>query len=112
MGTPAMTTRGFQPADFARVAEIVDRAVVITQKIDRKAKADAEAKGKKNPGSLKTFLEFVGPGAGEGQGEGLAAAEGTGAVEMGEVWGLRREVEEWVGTFGEPWLKREKEGSS
>jgi len=26
MGSPAMTTRGFQPADFSRVAEIVDRA--------------------------------------------------------------------------------------
>ncbi|KAG9882457.1 serine hydroxymethyltransferas-like protein, partial [Aureobasidium melanogenum] len=31
MGTPAMTTRGFQPEDFKRVADVVHRAVELTR---------------------------------------------------------------------------------
>lgn len=88
MGSPAMTTRGFRPEDFTRVAEIVDRSVTITQKLDKTAKEDSEAKGRKNPASVNAFLEFL--GAGE---------------EIGEIVELRREVEEWVGTFSLPWEK-------
>lgn len=88
MGSPAMTTRGFQPSDFARVAEIVDRAVSITLKLDKQARNDAETKGKKAPTSVKSFLEFVKDGR-----------------DIPEILSMRREVEEWVGTFAEPWIK-------
>jgi len=88
MGSPAMTTRGFQPADFTRVAEVVDRAVSIALKVDKKARTDAESKGKKNPGAVKTFVEYLKEGEDEP-----------------EILVLRREVEDWVGTFAEPWVK-------
>lgn len=88
MGSPAMTTRGLLPEDFTRVAEIVDRAVTIAQHLDKKAKDESEAKGRKNPGSVKAFLEFLGDGN-----------------EVREIVELRREVEEWVGTFSLPWIK-------
>ncbi|KAF2724289.1 SHMT-domain-containing protein [Polychaeton citri CBS 116435] len=86
MGTPAMTTRGFQPQDFKRVADVVHRAVNITKKLDGKAIEAAEKKGRKNPKSVNAFREFVG--------------EGEDFVEIVE---LRREVEDWVGTFPQPW---------
>ncbi|KAH8596463.1 serine hydroxymethyltransferase-like protein [Bisporella sp. PMI_857] len=86
MGTPAMTTRGFQEEDFVRVADVVNRAVTITQRLDKTAKEAAEAKGRKNPGSLKAFLEYLGEGENET-----------------EIVQLRSEVEEWVGTFALPW---------
>ena len=82
MGTPAMTTRAFQPADFKRVADIVHRAVNITKTLDTKAKDAAEQSGRKNPGSFNAFKEHV--------------KEGDEIVEIVE---LRREVEDWVGTF-------------
>jgi glycine hydroxymethyltransferase len=88
MGSPAMTTRGFQPNDFTRVAEIVDRAVSISLKVDKQAVSAAESKGRKNPGSVNAFLEYVGDG-----------------TRVTEIVGLRREVEDWVGTFSEPWIK-------
>ena len=88
MGSPAMTTRGLLPDDFRRVAEIVDRAVILTQHLDTKAKDDSEAKGRKNPGSVKSFVDFLGDGN-----------------EVREIVELRREVEEWIGTFSLPWLK-------
>lgn len=88
MGTPAMTTRGFQTADFKRVADIVHRAVNITKMLDGKAKEAAEKRGRKNPGSVAAFREYV--------------KEGEEAVEIVE---LRREVEDWVGTFALPWDK-------
>jgi glycine hydroxymethyltransferase len=91
MGTPAMTSRGFQPADFTRVADIVDRAVILTQKLDKAAKADAEAKQRKNPTSVKAFLEYVGDGE-----------------QLSEVVQLRDEVSEWVGTFSLPWREDEE----
>ena len=88
MGTPAMTSRGFQPDDFTRVADIVDRAVTISQKLDKAAREDASAKGRKSPGSVKAFTDYLGEG-----------------VEVVEIIELRREVEEWVGTFSLPWIK-------
>jgi glycine hydroxymethyltransferase len=86
MGTPAMTTRGFQPEDFVRVADVVNRAVTITQRLDKTAREAAESKGRKNPGSVKAFLEYLGEGENER-----------------EIVQLRAEVEEWVGTFSLPW---------
>jgi glycine hydroxymethyltransferase len=88
MGTPAMTTRGFQPADFTRVADVVDHAVGIAVRLDRSARAHAEAQGRKNPGSVRAFLDFLGDG-----------------TEQRDILLLRREVEDWVGTFAEPWQK-------
>ena len=88
MGSPAMSTRGFSPEDFKRIAEVVDRGVQITIKLDKAAREDAEAKKTKNPGSVKAFLEFLGEGE-----------------EVREIVELRREVEEWVGTFSLPGVK-------
>lgn len=87
MGSPAMTTRGLLPDDFKRIAEIVDRAVTMTLALDRKAKEEMAARGRKNPGSVGAFLEYVGDGN-----------------EIREVLEVRREVEDWVGTFSLPWL--------
>ncbi|KAL4819016.1 serine hydroxymethyltransferase-domain-containing protein [Aspergillus spinulosporus] len=81
LGTPAMTTRGFQPEDFRRVADIVDRAVTITQKLDKSAKESAASKGVKNPNTVKAFLEYVGNGE-----------------EISEIVQLRQEVEDWAET--------------
>ncbi|KAL9125467.1 MAG: hypothetical protein Q9217_005332 [Psora testacea] len=86
MGSPAMTTRGLLPNDFTRVAEVVDRAVTITQHLDKKAWEEAESEGRKNPRSVKSFLEFVGDGN-----------------DVKDVVELRREVEDWIGTFSLPW---------
>lgn len=86
MGSPAMTTRGFTPEDFRRVADIVDRAVTITQKLDKQAKEAAEKSGRKNPGSVVAFREFLGEGE-----------------EITDIVQLRQEVENWVGTFSLPW---------
>lgn len=86
MGSPAMTTRGFQEEDFTRVADVVNRAVTIAQRLDKSAREAAEAKGRKNPGSVKAFLEWLGEGDSET-----------------EIVQLRSEVEEWVGTFSLPW---------
>lgn len=86
MGSPAMTTRGLMPDDFTRVAEIIDRAVTLTQHLDKQAKEDAESKGRKNPASVKAFTEHLGDGN-----------------EFNDIVELRREVEGWIGTFSLPW---------
>ncbi|KAF4977743.1 hypothetical protein FZEAL_5791 [Fusarium zealandicum] len=86
MGTPAMTTRGFSEDDFVRVADVVDRAVTIASRIDKKARKAAEENGEKNPGKLKIFLEHIGNGETEP-----------------EIVQLRSEVEDWVGTYPLPW---------
>lgn len=88
IGTPAMTTRGFQPKDFERVAEIVDRAVAITITVDKDAKKAAEAKGAKNPKTVKAFLEYLGNGS-----------------QVKEIEALRKEVADWVGEFPQPWIR-------
>ncbi|KAF2402591.1 glycine hydroxymethyltransferase [Trichodelitschia bisporula] len=87
MGTPAMTTRGFQPEDFKRVADIVHRAVDITGRVDKAVK-DGGAKGGKNPALLASFREYLGEGH-----------------ENADIVQLRQEVEDWVGTFSLPWDK-------
>nr|POE93656.1 putative serine hydroxymethyltransferase, mitochondrial [Quercus suber] len=89
MGTPAMTTRGFQTSDFGRVADIVHRAVNISKSLDKQAKEAAEKAGRKNASSINAFREFV--------------KEGEEFVEVVE---LRREVEDWVGTFSLPWTEK------
>jgi len=89
MGTPAMTTRGFSTTDFSRVADIVHRAVNIAKTLDGKARESAEKSGRKNAASVAAFREFVGEGE-----------------EVVEVVELRREVEDWVGTFSLPWEAR------
>lgn len=89
MGTPAMTTRGFQAEDFKRVADVVHRAVGITQKLDKDAKAKAEQSGRKAPGSVAAFKEYVGEGE-----------------DITDIVSLRKEVEDWVGTFSLPWVKQ------
>lgn len=95
MGSPAMTTRGFQPEDFVRVAEIVDRAVTMTQRLDKaaleaaSAGADgADGKKKAKPGTLKSFMAYL---------------EDSGVAEHDrDLMELKREVQDWVGTFGLP----------
>ncbi|KAF1963394.1 SHMT-domain-containing protein [Byssothecium circinans] len=88
MGTPAMTTRGFTAEDFKRVADVVHRAVGITQKLDKDAKAKTQEAGRKAPGSVAAFKEYVGEGE-----------------DITEIVQLRQEVEDWVGTFRLPWVK-------
>jgi glycine hydroxymethyltransferase len=90
MGTPAMTTRGFTPEDFKRVADVVHRAVGIAQKLDKDARAKATEAGRKVPGSVAAFKEYVGEGE-----------------DITEIVQLRKEVEDWVGTFKLPWVKGE-----
>ncbi|OQE13927.1 hypothetical protein PENFLA_c042G08957 [Penicillium flavigenum] len=90
LGTPAMTSRGFQPEDFTRVADIVDRAVTITQKLDKAARESAQSRGVKNPNTVKAFLDYVGEGE-----------------EISEIVVLRQEVEDWVGTFSLPWTEEQ-----
>ncbi|KAK4175006.1 putative serine hydroxymethyltransferase [Triangularia setosa] len=87
MGTPAMTTRGFQEEDFERVADIVDRAVTIAVRVDKAARKAAEEKGEgKSAAKVKTFLEFLGNGETDT-----------------EIVQLRSEVADWVGTYPVPW---------
>lgn len=88
MGSPAMTSRGLQPDDFKRVADVVHRAVEITKRLDGAAKESSEKAGRKNPGSVNAFREYVGEGE-----------------EVTEIVQLRKEVEDWVGTFSLPWEK-------
>ncbi|KAK0615205.1 mitochondrial putative serine hydroxymethyltransferase [Bombardia bombarda] len=87
MGTPAMTTRGFGEEDFARVADIVDRAVTIAVRVDKAARKAAEDKGEgKTAGRVKTFLSYLGEGETDA-----------------EIVQLRAEVSDWVGTYPVPW---------
>jgi glycine hydroxymethyltransferase len=85
MGTPAMTTRGFDEEDFVRVADVVDRAVTMTIRLGKSAKESAEARGRKNPASVNAFLEYLKDGD-----------------DQTEIVQLRNEVEQWVRTFSLP----------
>jgi glycine hydroxymethyltransferase len=85
IGSPAMTTRGMQEEDFARIAEIIDRAVGITQRLDKEAKAASAERGRKNPKSVAAFLEYLRDN------------------EDADVLKLRQENEEWAGKFSLPW---------
>lgn len=85
MGTPAMTTRGFEPSDFERVGDIVHRAVGISRKLEKEAKEAKEKEGRKNSGSIAAFKEYVGEGE-----------------QIPEIAQLRKEVMDWVATFPLP----------
>ena len=87
MGTPAMTTRGFNESDFERVADIVDRAVSIAIRISKAARKAAEERGEKSPGKVKLFMDHLGSGENDT-----------------EIVQLRSEVEDWVGTYPLPWI--------
>ncbi len=89
LGTPAMTTRGFEAGDFERVADIVDCAVGIAARIDKLARADCAKAGVKNPGSSRAFLDYVGDGSA-----------------FPEISAVRKEVAEWVGGFAQPWIEQ------
>lgn len=89
MGTPAMTTRGFNEGDFTRVADIVDRAVAIASRVNKAVRKDAEEKGTKLPGRLRLFQEYIGEGDNDS-----------------EIVQLRSEVADWVGTYPLPWDSR------
>ena len=82
VSSPALTTRGYQPGDFARVAEFGDRAVNVALTLDKAAREDAEAKGRKNPGRVNAWLDFLGR-----------------SEEQRDIVRLRGEVEQWVGTL-------------
>lgn len=86
MGSPAMTTRGFVAEDFQRVADIFHRAVEITKRVDGEARQVAEKAGHKTPGGLVAFRDFLKQGH-----------------EVTEIVQLRKEVEDWCGTFELPW---------
>ena len=88
LGSPAMTTRGLMPEDFVRIADVVDRGVTISQNLDKSAREEAGALDNQKPQTLKSFFAFVGDGN-----------------EHRDIVELRREVEEWIGTFSLPWLK-------
>lgn len=86
MGTPAMTTRGFNEHDFARVGDIVDRAVTIAIRVDKAARKEAGDRGEKSTGRLRVFLDHLGNGDA-----------------VPEILQLRKEVADWVSTYPLPW---------
>lgn len=83
MGTPAMTTRGFVEGDFRRVADVVHHAVTIAQAVDKTARESGAT-------TVKAFQNFL--------------KEGD---DVTEILQLRKEVEDWVGTFSLPWDEAE-----
>ncbi|KAI0473031.1 serine hydroxymethyltransferase [Xylariaceae sp. FL0804] len=87
LGTPAMTTRGFTETDFARVADIIGRAVTIAARVDKAARKVAEEKGDKY--RLKSFFGHLGSGEDDA-----------------EIVQLRAEVADWVGTYPLPWAEK------
>ncbi|CUS21115.1 LAQU0S02e06194g1_1 [Lachancea quebecensis] len=78
VGTPAMTTRGFGPGEFAKVAEYIDRAAKLA--IGLKSQEAAEAKDARS--KLANFKQLC--------------------EESNEVTALAKEVSEWVGEFPVP----------
>ena len=86
LGYPAMTTRGFQADDLVRATDVVIYAIRLTQHLARDVHEQAASLGYKNSGSFKAFYEMV--GAGE---------------KVPGIRKLRKEVEDWVGTYPVPW---------
>jgi glycine hydroxymethyltransferase len=80
-----MTTRGMQPEDFERIAEIIHRAVGITQRLDKEARMASEEKGRKNPGSIGALLELL---------------RDNSDVDVTQFWD---ENEAWAVEFALPW---------
>lgn len=78
VGTPAMTTRGFQEQDFKKVAEYIDNAVKLSIALKSQESADAkDVRSKLN--SFKQLCDQSEP-----------------------VQKLAEEVSSWVGTFPVP----------
>ncbi|KAF3907533.1 hypothetical protein AA313_de0201955 [Arthrobotrys entomopaga] len=76
LGSPAMTTRGFNEGDFERVAAIVDRAVTIAKEVEKST-------GKTK---IKEFTEELGDGS-----------------KVDSLVKLREDVRSWVRDFPVPW---------
>ncbi|RMD39724.1 hypothetical protein DV735_g5405, partial [Chaetothyriales sp. CBS 134920] len=76
IGAPAMTSRGFGEADFAKVAQYIDTAITLTKKIQSELPKEAN--------KLKDFKAKV-------------ASE-----EVAEILQLRKEIAEWAGSFPLP----------
>mgnify|MGYP001163159171 FL=1 len=58
VGTPAMTTRNFGKPEFAKVAEIIERGVLLAKKLQTQQKESSE-KVKGPRGQLKQFKQLV-----------------------------------------------------
>ena len=86
LGSPAMTTRSFQATDFVQAADVVDRAISLTQRLARDAHEEAASMGHRNPGSFKAFRDILKEGE-----------------DVPEITNLRKEVEDWVGSYPVPW---------
>ncbi|KAI4187812.1 MAG: hypothetical protein L6R41_002551 [Letrouitia leprolyta] len=93
MGSVAMSSRGFQSEDFARVAGIVDRAIIIAKRLQETIYEEAKLKGYNNPKGMKAFLEILSNGK-----------------TVPEIVELKREVESWVNEFPVPWEKEMPNG--
>jgi glycine hydroxymethyltransferase len=76
LGSPAMTTRGMDEADFAKIAEFLDRGVEIARQVN------AKTEGK----LLKDFFAGLGDGS-----------------SLPELKALKAEVAGWAGSFPLPW---------
>ncbi|KAI9823303.1 MAG: Serine hydroxymethyltransferase, cytosolic [Thelocarpon impressellum] len=76
VGAPAMTTRGFGEADFAKIANYMDRCIRIAKDVQGKLPAPAN--------KLKDFKAKVASG------------------EVAEILALRKEVAAWASTFPLP----------
>ncbi|KAA8898441.1 serine hydroxymethyltransferase [Sphaerosporella brunnea] len=76
LGSPAMTTRGMNEADFVKIAEFLDRGVDIARMVD------AKTEGK----LLKDFFGGLG--------------DGSAVVELQQ---LKKEVATWAGSYPLPW---------
>lgn len=90
IGSPAMTTRGMQQEDFARIADITHRAVDITQRLDKEARRASEEKGRKNAASIGAFVEFLRNNS------------------DGDITQLRSENEAWAAEFALPWERTDQ----
>ena len=94
LGTPALTSRGFNNKDFERVADFLDRGYNIAVTIQRTAQAELESRQeagdeealKKKNAMLKDFL---------------AVLNSNSAV-LKEIRSLKKEVEEFASDFEMP----------
>jgi glycine hydroxymethyltransferase len=76
VGAPAMTSRGFGEDDFKRIADYIDKLIVITKSVQSKLPKEAN--------KLKDFKAKVAGG------------------EVSEILELRKEISEWASSFPLP----------
>lgn len=79
IGTPALTTRGFKEADFVKVADLINRTMLIAKDIQAKLPAGAK---------LKDLTDYL---AGEGK-------------SRADLKALKAEIEAWSSSFPMPGL--------